>query len=117
MNVIEVLITIVGSLGGLELLKWLFTRRENKRVAEAKADSDEFHYLKERIQFADKQLLEKEQRFVEQTALLRDANRMLLEKQEKMGELQSKNSELLAERRMKLCEKKGCRDRQPQSGY
>ncbi len=124
MNWIEIIVTAVGALGGLELLKWLLTRKQNARMAEAKADSDEFHYLKERIEFADKQLLEKEQRFVEQTELVRELNRRLLEsnhqllgKQVEIGNLQSKVSELLAERKMKLCERRGCKERQPQSGY
>ena len=117
MNWVEVLALVLGSLGGLEFIKWLFTRKSNSRVAEAKADSDEFHYLKERIEFADKQLLEKEQRFHEQTDMVRDLNRQLLEKQTKIGDLKAEKSELLAERRMKLCEKKGCKYREPQSGY
>ena len=124
MNWVETLTVVLGALGGLEFIKWLFTRRQNARMAESKADSDEFHYLKERIEFADKQLLDKELRFVEQTNLVRELNRQmlelnnqLLEKQVEIGNLKSEVSELRAERKMKLCERRGCKDRLPQSGY
>ena len=124
MNWIEVIATVAGAFGGLELLKWLLTRKQSARMAESKADSDEFHYLKERIEFADKQLFDKEQRFVEQTNLVRDLNRQMLElntqlldKQVEIGNLQSEVSELRAERKMKLCERRGCEKRLPKSGY
>lgn len=117
MSWIESLVLVLGAVGGLEFIKWLFTRKSSGRVAEAKADTDEFRYLRERIEFADKQLLDKEQRFKEQTDMVRDLNRQLLEKQTQIGDLQSQVSELLAERKMKLCERRGCQDRQPQSNY
>lgn len=117
MNLVEVIVTVAGAFGGLELLKWLLTRKQSARMAESKADSDEFHYLKDRIEFADKQLFDKEQRFAEQTKLVRELNKQLLDKQTEIGDLLAQKSELLAERKMKLCERRGCRDRQPQSGY
>lgn len=114
----------VAALGGFELVKWLLTRKSNSRVAEANADSaelkndmDEFHFLRERLEFKDRQLLEKEQRFAEQTDLVRSLNKQLLEETVKNGALQAEISGLKAERRMKLCERRGCKDRQPQSGY
>ena len=40
MNWIEIIATVAGAFGGLELLKWLLTRKQNARMAESKADSD-----------------------------------------------------------------------------
>ena len=56
-------------------------------------------------------------RLVEQTELVRTLNRQLLDQTIEYGKLQARISELEAERKMKLCEKRGCIDRQPQSGY
>lgn len=115
---------VVAALGGFEFVKWVLTRKSNSRVAEANADSaelknevDEFHFLRERLEFKDKQLMEKEQRFVEQTELVRSLNKQLLDQTVENGKLKAEISELKAERKMKLCERRGCVDRQPQSGY
>ena len=117
-------VSIIGALGGFELVKWLLNRKSNSRVAEANADSvelkndvDEFHFLRERLEFKDKELMEKEQRFVEQTELVRSLNRQLLEQTMENGKLQAHISELEAERKMKLCEVRNCPNRKPQSGY
>lgn len=115
---------VLTALGVKELVMWLLNRKSNMRMAEADADQaelkndvDEFHFLRERIEFKDKQLMEKEQRFVEQTELVRTLNRQLLDQTIENGKLQARISELEAERKMKLCERRGCIDRQPQSGY
>lgn len=121
---VQTVLTVIASLGGLEFIKWLFNRKHNSRIAEAeanaaevKADTDEFHLLRERLELADRQLLEKEERFHEQTILMRELNKQLLEKAMKIGELEAKISALEAERKMKLCERRGCAERMPQSGY
>lgn len=118
------ILALLGTLGGFEFVKWAFTRKSNSRIAtaeaelaETKADRDDFHLLRERLELADRQLLEKEQRFHEQTELVRSLNVQLLEKTTEVGRLQSRISALEAEREMKLCERRGCADRQPQSGY
>lgn len=131
MSTIEIILTILGSLGGVEFVKWLFTRKSHSRhtaakaqAAETAAETDEFHLLRERLELSDKQLLEKEQRFHEQTQLVRDRNsqifdlqKQLIDKAVEIGELQSRISALEVERKMKLCERRGCQQRQPQSGY
>lgn len=118
------IITVLLSVGVLEFVKWMFTRKSNARIVKAQADTaelkndvDEFHFLRERLEFKDKELVEKEKRFVEQTNLVRDLNRQLLDQTIDNGKLQARVSELEAERKMKLCERRGCMDRQPQSGY
>lgn len=117
-------ITLIGTLGGWELVKYLLNRRSHQRqesatadISEIQADKDEFHLLRERLELADKQLLDKEQRFFEQTSLVRDLNKELLEAERKIGVLNSEISTLKAERAMKLCERRGCNQREPQSGY
>lgn len=131
MEIREILITagsVITSLGGFELVKWIFkwivNRKSNKRVAEANADSvelkndiDEFHFLKERIEFKDKQLIEKEERFMKQTEHVMSLNKQLLEQTIENGKLQAEVSALRAERKMKLCEVRSCGEREPQSGY
>lgn len=123
-ELITILATLLTSIGGWEAIKWLLNRKSNKRIAEAAAEKeelnnerDEFHFLRERLEFKDKQLMEKEQRFAEQTDLVRNLNKQLLDKTIENGNLQARIASLEAERRMKLCEKRGCVDRQPQSGY
>ena len=123
--------TLMASFGGMltalgvkELIMWWLNRKSNARIAEADAEKaelrnevDEFHFLRERLEFKDKELMEKERRFVEQTEVVRELNRKLLEQTLENGKLQARVAELEAERRMKLCERRGCLERQPQSGY
>lgn len=117
-------LTILGSLGGFEFVKWILNRKSNTRVAKATADSvdlkndiDEFHFLKERIEFKDKQLIEKEERFARQNEYTIELNRQLLEQTIENGKLKAEISELKAERSMKLCQVRNCAQREPQSGY
>lgn len=120
----EILVKIILALGGFELIKWIFNRRSNGRIAEASADEaelkndvDEFHFLRERLEFKDKELIEKEKRFADQTEVVRSLNRQLLDMTTENGKLQARVAALEAERTMKLCERRGCVQRQPQSGY
>lgn len=115
---------VLTALGGWEFVKWLLNRKSNARIAEANAENmelknevDEFHFLRERLEFKEKEMMEKEKRFVEQTELVRTLNRQLLDQTIENGKLQARVSELEAERKMKLCERRGCLQREPQSGY
>lgn len=123
-SIITNAITMITALGGLEFLKWLWTRKSKARLAaaeanaaELKAEKDEYYLLRERLEFMDKQMIEKEQRFNEQTNLLRDTNRQLLEQIKENGLLSAKIASLEAERAMKLCQVRNCAKREPQSGY
>ena len=116
--------TVVGALGGLEFIKWWYHRKARTEVEKAeaesariKADSDEFRYLRERIEMQDKDALAKEQRFNDQITHIRDLNRQIIALEIEKGDLKAEISELKAERKMKLCEKRGCSMREPQSGY
>jgi hypothetical protein len=121
---IEAIITIAGALGGLELIKWLYTRKSKAKVEEAeaevarvRADADEYHLIRERLDLLNKDMIEKEKRFMEQTNHVRELNRQLIDKEVEIGNYKAEISALKAERQMKLCERRGCQQRQPQSGY
>lgn len=127
----QTFISLIVALGGLELVKWLFTRKANAKIVEAQADSakiqaeeDEFHLKRERLKFADEQLLEKDRQLAdwsnkhyEQTLLVRKQNEQIVSYLAEIGTLKAKIASLEAERAMKLCERRGCPQRQPQSGY
>lgn len=118
------LCTVVGALGGLEFVKWWYHRKARTEVEKAeaesakiKADADEFRYLRERIEMLDKDSLAKEQRFNDQITHIRDLNRQIVALEIDKGDLKAEVSALKAERKMKLCERRGCSQREPQSGY
>ena len=123
-SIITSVVSLIAALGGIEFLKWLWTRKSKARMAAAEADAaelkvekDEFQLIRERLQYSDQQLMEKEQRFNEQTNLLRDTNRQLLEQIKENGLLSAKVASLEAERAMKLCQVRMCPKREHQSGY
>lgn len=123
-GIVSQVAALLMALGGLEFLKWLWTRKSKSRLAAAEADAaelkasaDEYHLLKERIDNLNEQLANKEQRFDEQTQLLRQTNKELLDEIKQNGLLSAKIAALEAERAMKLCQVRNCPKREPQSGY
>lgn len=113
MSVAEIITTAgvaVGALGGFEFIKWLFSRRNGRRQEEAQADSSEFSVLRETNIFLQEQLRLKEERFAEQTSQMRNLTAENLELVRKVAMLE-------AERALKLCERRNCMNREPQSGY
>lgn len=123
-GIVSQVAALLMALGGLEFLKWLWTRKSKARLAAAEADAaelkasaDEYHLLKERIDNLNEQLANKEQRFDEQTQLLRQTNKELLDEIKQNGLLSAKIAALEAERAMKLCQVRNCPKREPQSGY
>lgn len=124
MEVLRDITAVLIAIGGFEFIKWIFNRKTDRRLAEAtadhtevKTDTDEFHLLRERLELADRQLLEKEQRFYEQTDELRKTTGELLTAERRISELNGEVSALKAERKMKLCEVRNCAQREPQSGF
>lgn len=109
-GIFTTLITTITTLGGWEAVKYLIHGRANKRIAEAKADKSEFEILKNTMIFIEQQLKEKEERFAEQTAIVRKLNTENLE-------LTRENAMLKTENSLKLCERRNCDQRQPQNGY
>lgn len=106
----EVIISIITALGGWETIKYFIERRQRKRISEAQADSDEFHVLRETIEFLQQQLHDKELRFSEQTDILRKANTELLE-------LQKSKAQTELELQKYRCVVPKCLKREPQNGY
>lgn len=109
----ELLAAVVGgasAFGGIELIKWFATRKQHKRKAEAEADHSELSTTKETIQFLQEQLKLKEERFAEQTQRVRKLTDENLELTRKVAMLE-------LERSMKLCERRNCPKREPESGY
>lgn len=102
----DVIIALVGALGGLELLKFLFTRKSSVRTATAEANGVEFHVMQEVNTFLQEQLKTKEERFAEQTQLVRQQNRDLIALERKVAELEI---ELVQKR----CNDDDCPFRQP----
>ena len=102
--------SVLGTLGGWEMIKYLLNRKTNTRKAEAEADSSEFTVLRDTVVFLQEQLQKKEERFAEQTDLVRKLTSENLE-------LTRENAMLKAERSLKLCERRNCMNREPQSGY
>lgn len=102
--------SVLGTLGGWEMIKYLLNRKTNTRKAEAEADSSEFTVLRDTVVFLQEQLQKKEERFAEQTNLVRKLTNENLE-------LTRENSMLKTERGLKLCERRNCPNREPQSGY
>ena len=85
-------------------------RKTNARMQETKADSDEFHLLREQIEFLQTQLRDKEVRFAEQTELVRKQNADIIK-------LVNDKAALDLELALKRCERKKCAAREPQNGY
>jgi hypothetical protein len=71
---LEVILSVIGALGGWEAIKYLINRKSNQRTAVAEADLVQFHTLQETLQFLQTQLKEKEERFAEQTTVVRKLN-------------------------------------------
>ena len=137
-NLIETFGVVAGTLGGYKIIEFFFFREPKKQIMEAEADTAEekakgvaiendekqFSLLTKQLELAQQQnvilqeaQLEKEKRFQEQTAVVRDLTRKLLEATAEIGKRDSRISALEAERSMKLCERRGCLQREPQSGF
>lgn len=111
---LNTILAIIGAMGGIEGIKWGIrawaNRKTNARIADAQADVEEFKALREYNEFLQKQLSEKEKRFVEQTGRLRQV-------QDELFTLKESYSDVKIELALKRCEKKKCGDREPQNGY
>lgn len=106
MTTLEIILSVVTAFGGLELIKWLFTRKANARVALAEAESAEFHTLQETNEWLQQQMQAKEERFVEQTKRLRQTQDDLFRAREEMYAAR-------LELALKKCEETDCPFRRP----
>ncbi len=106
----DIIVSTVTALGGFEFVKFLIMHKYNRRKAEAEADSVEFHTLKETVDFLQAQLKLKEERFAEQTTLLRKLNAEVLE-------VTNQKAAVELDLQRYRCLLKSCPNRQPQNGY
>lgn len=110
----ETVAAVIAALGGLELIKYIvhyLTRRKtDARIAETQADAEEFHILREQIEFLQEQLSSKEERFAEQTAIVRRLNTEVLDGARREAALEL---ELAVVR----CEDRPCPFRVPPTAY
>lgn len=88
----DAIIAIIGAVGGsaglIELIKYFANRKTNSRIAETEADVAEFHILAETSQFLQEQLKKKEERFAEQTKVVRQQNRDIIDLERKIAEIE-----------------------------
>jgi hypothetical protein len=110
MQVVEIIVSVITALGGWEAIKYCLNRKTNKRKEEAEADNVEFNVLREAMDFLQTQLKEKEQRFAEQTDLVRKQNLDILQ-------LNKEKAQLELDLQRYKCVIKGCAKRDPQNGY
>jgi hypothetical protein len=109
-SVIEIVATIIGTMGGWEAIKYLLNRKTNKRKEEAEADGVEFGVLRDSMEFLQNQLKEKEERFVNQTDRLRKL-------QDDYFELLKEKQSIELELQRFRCVRPKCAQREPQNGY
>ena len=114
MERLEIIGTVIASVltacGGWEAIKYLLNKETNKRIAEAEADSVEFNVLRQTVEFLQTQLREKEERFAQQTELVRKLNAEVLELTKEKGKVE-------LELQTYRCIRKKCGQREPQNGY
>lgn len=79
MQMISDILTFAGSLVGGGAFAGFLNWRQKRRIAKSEADTAQFHLLQETTLFLQKQLQEKEERFAEQTMVVRRLNTELLE--------------------------------------
>lgn len=114
MERLEIIGTVIASVltafGGWEAIKYLLNKDTNKRIAEAEADSVEFSVLRQTVEFLQTQLREKEERFAQQTELVRKLNAEVLELTKEKGKVE-------LELQTYRCIRKKCGQREPKNGY
>lgn len=110
MQIIEIVVSVITALGGWEMIKYVMNQKTNRRKEEAEADNVEFNVLREAMDFLQTQLKDKEQRFAEQTDLVRKQNLDILQ-------LNKEKAQLELDLRRYKCVIKGCTKRDPQNGY
>lgn len=88
MNTIELIITLVSAIGGIEAVKWMYTRKASARLADAQAEGEEWQTLRNVTEFLQTSIKDKEERFAEQTTIVRQQNRDLLDAERKIANLE-----------------------------
>ena len=110
MNILETIMTILTAMGGWEFVKYLINRKSNARISEAEADRAEFQVLKETNEFLQDQLKQKEERFAEQTQIVRKLNAEVLD-------ITQQKASVELDLQKYRCIRAKCSQREPQNGY
>lgn len=121
----EVLVTIIGTVLGsqtvTETIRWVKNRKTDSRIEEAHADSEEFNSLRETIQFLQEQLKGKEERFAEQTDIVRSLNLEVIQLTKDKADVELTYTKYKANAELELekvrCEDKPCPWRIPPNAY
>lgn len=112
---------VLGAIGGLEGLRYLLNLKANRRTENAKADGAQLQTLKDTNQFLQGELLSKEQRFSEQTLLVRKQNTEILQLTKEKAELEIAHAKEIAQLKIELaevrCDDRPCPFRQPPNAY
>ena len=113
--------TILGSQAVAEIVRWMKNRKTDSRIEEAHADSEEFNSLRETIQFLQDQLKGKEERFAEQTAIVRNLNTEVIQLTREKADTELAYSRYKADTELELervrCEDRTCPWRIPPNAY
>lgn len=110
-------LTILGTLGGLEAIKWMVNfyvnRKTNARKEDATADSMEDENERKQVDWLEKRLAERDAKIDTIYVELRQEQAAHLDEIHKRHETELK----LKESDMKRCEVRKCLEREPQTGY
>ena len=110
LTIIGGIATIIGAIGGWEMIKYFLNRKTNKRKEEAEADSVEFGVLRDTVEFLQQQLHDKEERFAAQTDRLRKV-------QDDYFALLKEHAQTELDLQRFRCVRPKCAQREPQNGY
>lgn len=110
-------LTILGTLGGLEAIKWMVNfyvnRKTDARKEDASADSMEDENERKQVDWLEKRLAERDAKIDAIYVELRQEQAAHLDEIHKRHETELK----LKESDMKRCEVRKCLEREPQTGY
>lgn len=113
--------TILGSQAVAEIVRWIKNRKTDSRIEEAHADSEEFSSLRETVQFLQEQLKSKEERFAEQTGMVRNLNSEVIQLTKEKAGVELEYARYKADTELELekvrCEDKPCPWRKPPNAY
>lgn len=110
MSVLEFVIALIGSVGGLELIKYLLNLRNNKRTKEIETDMKQFKAYQEQNAYWQKEVAKCNERYDEQTKRLRM-------EQDAHNATKEELTKLKVEFAVKRCEVQKCANRKPPTGY
>ena len=113
--------TILGSQAVAEIVRWIKNLKTDSRIEEAHADSEEFSSLRETVQFLQEQLKSKEERFAEQTGMVRNLNSEVIQLTREKAGVELEYARYKADTELELekvrCEDKPCPWRKPPNAY